>query len=229
MPGFELWLRFHSYLLLQSLSLSLADDINADRLKTGDLVLFNRDPTLYYLPGAAVVWLRKQLAGTGFDQAGLIVLHKGVPHVLEHTFSGPKLRRYDHRIKCARSKEVIVRPLGLQLKPDQQSASKSFVAGVVESDFTGPAGSSAASSSASALDPLKELFAMAIDPEHNASVDLVASYYRAIGVLPSSPSAGTSPTIRPDQLTMLRLVPPSQPLNDHNLRFGSTIWVRDLR
>lgn len=89
--------------------------------------MFKRDPTLYYLPTALIILARQYLADSSsetsnkdamFDQVGVIVLQKGVPYVLEQSSSSSqhgttaKLRRYDARIKCSKSREIIVRPLG---------------------------------------------------------------------------------------------------------------------
>lgn len=48
--------------------------------------------------GAAVVALTKRLSGAKFDHAGVIVMIKGEPFVLEETFSTVEVRRRAIRV-----------------------------------------------------------------------------------------------------------------------------------
>jgi hypothetical protein len=218
------------------------DDMIADRLKTGDIVLFARDWTLYAALGAVVSVARVTFSGVPYDQAGVIVRKQGVPFVLEHTFSGVKLRRYDHRVQCSRSSAILLRPIALRLTPEQLSA----VDGLLEDLL--PAGTPAAAAATGAgdgYDPetgaripvvtpallgagvfgaLAELARFPVNPAANASVDLVARVYGALGLQLASPppsptgtagAAAAAPAPRrapqPPPLAMTDLVPPSQP------------------
>ena len=51
-----------------------ADDILMDALKTGDIILFKRNPLLYYAPGALSIILYQIIHGSSdFDHCGVIV------------------------------------------------------------------------------------------------------------------------------------------------------------
>lgn len=107
---------------LREFSPGSQDEIVSGRLHTGDLILFRRDCTLYACAGGLACALAQAGAAAArpdapFDHVGVIVRVAGVPHVLERTFSGTKLRRYDHRVKLSRSPEVVVRPLAARLPP----------------------------------------------------------------------------------------------------------------
>lgn len=211
-----------------------SDDENiADHLQTGDLVLFARDPTLYAPLGAVVCAARKALTGTPFDQASIIVRRRGTPYVLEHTFSGVKLRRFDHRLQCCRSQAVLLRPLGLgkQLPPERLAALDSLLERVV------PAADDASLHAASMIDDgydangnripvvtlrllsagaagaALELLRLPLAPAANASVDLVAEVYSALGLaLQQAPP----PSAAPRRLAMPDLLPPQQPWADRD-------------
>ena len=120
----------------------------ADQLKSGDLVLFSRDCSKYYvrapicvlgqlalaaLPpvqpcGMAVCAGNKAATGVPFDHAGVIVMWHGFPMLAEWTFGGVKVRPFDERIVCSRAPEVAVRPLARPLTPPQEDALKRAVA-----------------------------------------------------------------------------------------------------
>jgi hypothetical protein len=211
------------------------DDIVADKLATGDLVLFARDCSLYTAWAAATCVARKRLSGSDFDQAGVVVLSRGMgaPMLLEQTSSGVKLRPYPARIKCSRSKGVIVRPLGLPpLSPAQQTGVDAFLTATV--------GRSAKADSAAELPAT--LLAAALHgrraaSEANTSVALVHAFYTEGLGLPlhgkSNPSgrggtaaqsgAGTAPA---GGLAMQDLAPPGQPLAGQS--YGPPTWVRDV-
>jgi hypothetical protein len=213
------------------------DDIVADKLATGDLVLFARDCSLYTAWAAATCVARKRLGGSDFDQAGVVVLSRGAgaPMLLEQTSSGVKLRPYPARIKCSRSKGVIVRPLGLPpLSSGQQTAVDAFLTAAV--------GRSAKADAAAELPAT--LLAAALHgrraaSEANASVALVHAFYTeglgltlhgqangsgsGRGGIAAQSGAGTAPA---GGLAMQDLAPPGQPLVGHS--YGPPTWVRDV-
>jgi hypothetical protein len=99
------------------------DETIAFTLKTGDLVLFQKNCGSYaLLSGLTCLSRQVRLAkeandkdiGAVFDHPGVIVMIKGEPYVLEEGTYGPVLLRYDERIKCSHSKKILIRPL---LKP----------------------------------------------------------------------------------------------------------------
>lgn len=185
---------------------------------------------------------RKELTGLKYDHAGVIVSITGIPHVLEQTAAGPKLRRYDARVKASLAREVVVRPLDLQLTPEQQAAVNQFVAsqcpgtGTQASTAPGPGPSggtvklevqgygSPAPTLAGMLSPLagvchiQELGRLAMgSKEYNTSVQLMTNFYRHIGVLPQASEVGMA------QLANVHYQP--FPLD----RFKRAVWVRDMR
>jgi hypothetical protein len=220
---------------LRQFSPASQDELVAERLKTGDLLLLQRNCTLYTCAGAAVcaarqAWLagfasaRGGAGGGGGggasfapDQAAVVVVLRGVPHVLERTFSGAKLRRYDHRITAARSPEVLLRPLRGRLPRERERALEAWAAAVAGGSGGGDAGSSRVvggargpgeppqqqqatpSAAAAASTPsaaaagdgaLTELLArLPLDASANASVALVADAYAVAGLLPPQTTA----------------------------------------
>lgn len=204
------------------------DERIGDRLQTGDIILFARDPTLYAPLGAAVCAARKSLSGTPFDQAAVVVRRRGTPYILERTFSGVKLRRFDHRLQCCRSEAVLLRPLGLgrlttgqadaldatlaRLLPAAEDASSRPAAGVVDDgyDVNGNRIPVVTPRSLTAGVPgaLRELAWLPLAPATNASVELVEEVYGALGLRRGS-SGVVAAAAAP--LTMADLLPPAQP------------------
>ena len=90
---------------------TFTDDAIMDNLKTGDVLLFSRDPMKHYLPVAVYIMLFKYFHSTEFDHAACIVMdNKGTPHVLESTFTGVKCRPYDVRIMQSKAKQIALVP-----------------------------------------------------------------------------------------------------------------------
>ena len=147
------------------------DEIISNSLKTGDLLLFQRDATLYFLPGALICALRFYRSESLFDQAGVIVMIKGEPCVLERSLSGRvQCRPYDARIKCSRSATILVRPTSLLLSPPEGKTAIEY--------------SRTMTASPAPLEPLfllKELVSLLfINKDHNSSIDLVNDFYSMI-------------------------------------------------
>lgn len=234
------------------------DDVVSDRLRTGDLVLFSRDCFLLYAAGACACAARQQFGGSEFDQAGVIVTRKGIPYVLEQTFSGPKLRRYDHRIKTSRSHEILVRPLGLSLDEAQKAAVERYLESALGSAQAAQHPESAAYEERKGVPVMRGGMAAlgeavrAVASGGNASVDLVADFYRAIGLPPApAPAPAPTPTSSSAGLTARDLAPPSQPFSTKaastasaaasaaaspagghattNVHYKAPVWVRDLQ
>lgn len=89
-----------------------ADDAIMDNLKTGDVLLFSRDPFRHHFPVAMYILLFKAIHKTEFDHAACIVMNtKGLPMVVEATFSGVKFRPYDERIMHSKSKQIALVPI----------------------------------------------------------------------------------------------------------------------
>lgn len=212
------------------------DDLIADGLRTGDVVCFSRDCVLYGLCGAAACLGRKAVGGV-YDHVGVVYLVHGVPHVLEYTPSGVKLRVYSARVRCSRSREVVVRPLRPQLTPGELEAATGFVARVVEKKGGGgvPSPPPPEAMAATLLSPpacvnaLGELGAMALNPGSNPSAAFVGEFYGACGVLQGGgSSSSTTPSPSPP-LTMSALAPTKQPKwSTPGRHFGPPVWVRDL-
>jgi hypothetical protein len=94
------------------------DELVASTLQSGALVLFKRNCTTY--PGLAGVQCaldKWAAAPDAFDHVGIIVMQNGEPFVLERTYTGVQMRRYDHRVKLSLSKEIAVRQLQVPLAP----------------------------------------------------------------------------------------------------------------
>ena len=149
------------------------DEIIANSLKTGDLILFQRDPTLYFLPGALVCALRSYRSGCQFDQAGVIVMVKGEPYVLERSLSGQiRCRPYDARIKCSRSATILLRPTSLLLSPSERKSATEY--------------SNTLTSLPAPLEPLfliQEVVSLLVNPDFNSSITLVNDFYSRIEIL----------------------------------------------
>jgi hypothetical protein len=214
------------------------DDLVADTLRTGDLLLFSRDCVLYCCAGAAVCEARKACSGCSFDQAAAIVCLRGVPHVLERTHSGAKLRRYDARIRCSRSREVLLRRL-LHTSAEQRAAGEAFAAQLQQQQpqqpqqlLPGEAMRSSMLDPAAAAGALQEaLTIVAQDGSANSSLPLLEAFYAAMGLSlknsqPRSSSSSSSSSSQ--RLSMQRLAPPAQPWASRCC-FGESVWVRDLR
>ncbi|KAG5192674.1 hypothetical protein JKP88DRAFT_190919 [Tribonema minus] len=88
------------------------DDILADKLKTGDLLLFRRNWALMQPPAAALALAARAVFNTRYDHVGLVIKDRfGVPLVLEVTQLGLRLRRFDERVSWSRSDEIVALPL----------------------------------------------------------------------------------------------------------------------
>jgi len=235
------------------------DAVVADALKTGDLVLFARDCTLYTGCAGVVCAARQQLGGDAFDQAAVIVMRDGAPHVLELTARGPRCRPYDARILFSRSSSVIVRPLLSRAGAlDADRAHRARVNAFVTAATSGPAatgGAAAAGSppgtapadvaAAAALGRVgaasggvagmaKELLATPLDAaSSNASVAFVLQFYEAVGVVSPSGGAGGGTAAPPRRLGVAELSGKApgatQRLAAVGLHVGDRVWVRQLR
>lgn len=129
------------------------DEIVANGLKTGDVVLFRRDAATYPLATGLAVVLRQLVLSERedatsspqtraralqqalsvssaplFDHVGVIVMKHGEPHVLEATIWGPQLLPYDARIRCSHCKKVSIRSLAAPLPPAAALSMEAFAA-----------------------------------------------------------------------------------------------------
>ena len=211
-----------------------ADDVLASTLRTGDVVLFSRDAVLYGFAGALACEARQRWGGSGFDHAGVIVVRAGEPHLLEATQSGIKLRRYDARVRCSRSREIAVRPLGRVANEDALDAAalRAFLVaeGVYEGDAPFPTVAPAALERGSQLDIRSALRALTeavrivtgIEPSANASAALVGRVYEHALRIPRARVVGGSTSTPP--LTMRDLE--GQPWGG-GARLKAPRWVRD--
>lgn len=205
-----------------------ADDVLSDNLATGDLILFSRDSKLYYLPAALLSMLRKKTGGTEFDQAGMIVVIRGIPHVLEQSSLEMKLRRYDARVKSSRSKEIVIRRLQPALEAGQLQALHTFlhqqkllvaaqpptVASEEEQLVAGKQ-----KDYAGVLGELVKTVAGGGRADCNASVMAVERLYcDVLGLQRKEQQAGWR---------MKQLLFPEQPLQRQS-RLSEPLWVRDL-
>lgn len=232
------------------------DDIIADSLKTGDIILFNRDPLLYYLPASITIALRKLASSSSSstsssssylsnkrtssvpDHIGIIILHQGIPYVIEQTFSGIKARRYDHRIRCSRSKEIIVRPLVHELRSEEKLLSGQFLQRYLSSTNSSSGGNNSNTSVIGSTDtilyPWNELFRTLLttwtrsksikENSSSSSLYLLQQYYQTIGLYSRNVPTDTKPA-----LGIIDCLPNNQPLQGtETLYSNKVIWVRDL-
>lgn len=112
-----------------------ADDAFADALRTGDVLLFSHDCALKPPLGAGLCAAAKHAAGGGrdrFDHVGIVIMRNFVPHVLEVTFSGVRVRPYDQRVAGALADQVVLR----RLRREPATAAASAPAAVVEEYVT---------------------------------------------------------------------------------------------
>ena len=123
------------------------EEMVSNRLKTGDLIFFRRNPVLMQPPFALLCLAGRKVLGEPqaenpdksdenaggaeeYDHVGAIVKDRfGTPHVLEVTFRGVRLRRFDERIAWSKSDEITCVPLnkplsdGLRQKADRWARS----------------------------------------------------------------------------------------------------------
>jgi len=102
-----------------------ADDMVADSLRTGDVVLFSRKWYNYHLPTALLVKAQETFYGGEYDHSGIIVMKAGTPYVLETTpIRGVQCRRFEERIRHSSSSHIVVLTLNksksLSVQQDQQ-------------------------------------------------------------------------------------------------------------
>jgi hypothetical protein len=92
--------------------LGSADELLADNLSSGDIVLFNRRFYRYHLPTALMIKAQQMLYETEFDHGGVIVMKSGVPYLLEKTpFWGVKCRPFEDRVRNSAAAHIIVIPV----------------------------------------------------------------------------------------------------------------------
>jgi hypothetical protein len=92
--------------------LGSADELLADNLSSGDIVLFNRRFYRYHLPTAIMIKAQQMLYETEFDHGGVIVMKSGVPYLMERTpFWGVKCRPFEDRVRNSAAAYIIVIPV----------------------------------------------------------------------------------------------------------------------
>lgn len=202
------------------------DDVIASSLRTGDLVLLRRDCLLHGCAVGAACAARQQLGGAEFDAAGVVVIRAGEPWLLERTAGGVRLRPYPARVRCSRAREIAVRPLartGAGAPPPLTDAALRALLselGALDAEgrpVRGGGGSLLdARATAAALGEAARI--SAVDPRHNASLEVVERFYAAMGL--ERGGASSVP------LAMADLAPPAQPWR--GTRYAPTVWVRDL-
>lgn len=217
------------------------DEIVAERLRTGDLVLFARDCTLYTGCAGVICAVRRAAGGCDFDQAGVIVRAGagGDPCVLELTTAGVRLRPYDARVRRSRSPRIVVMPLAaaapgaLDAGGALRARVDAFVAAAIDAPGAAPFPSGASGAAS-------ELLALPADPAgSNASVRFALQFYSAVGVLDAR-GAGRVPVDSSDPAALavachgvgagvLAGTAPGATarLAALRLRFGRPVWVRD--
>jgi len=206
------------------------DDIVSEGLRTGDTILFSRDCVLYGACGAFSCAVRRSMgSGGSYDHVGVIYVHHGEPHVLEYTNSGVKFRKYSARVRCSRSREIVVRPLLPGLGTEGLELASRFVVrevgpiGVAGGRLESPPLAMSASlfSITSSVSALKEAFvALLINSSYNSSVSFVERFYSDIGVIKVD---GTN-----DVALDMSDVAPGKRSKQGALKLGAPIWVRDL-
>jgi hypothetical protein len=227
------------------------DDLKADSLRTGDLVVFSRDCVLYGPCGALACEARKRGPGGDgtYDHVGVVVLHHGVPHVLERTHSGAHLRRFSARVRCSRAREIFVRPLVPPLTPAQARAAAAAAAAELaptpleqhlqrwQQGTPAEAMAAAMASPAAATHALAEAGALLVGLQAaNSSVALARRFYASV-LQPEAGSAGgqaaqgSSSSSSGSDLTRLGALPVSKrhtAAAATGSQFGPPYWFRDL-
>lgn len=203
------------------------DEIVANGLKTGDIVLFRRDAASYPLASGLAVFFRQlalnerektssgsstkqnnsassagrtQQPSPAFDHVGVIVMRSGEPYVLETSTWGPVLRPYDARIRCSLCKKVAVRPLAAPLPLPVARSMESFAASI--------AGKPTNPHVPWVVEPVRDLvravtsfIAAAEEDATSPATELVAEAYYTAGILPASGSAAPAPALPTVKLT----------------------------
>lgn len=86
-----------------------ADDMLADSLNSGDVVLFNRRWYTYHIPTAFLVKAQKAVFGGEYDHSGVIVMKSGTPYILEKTpLHGVKCEKFEDRVRASSAASIIV-------------------------------------------------------------------------------------------------------------------------
>lgn len=185
------------------------DEIVSSQLRTGDLLLFSRDATLYTGLAAITIASRKALTGCAYDHVGVVVVRGHVPHVLERSPNGcAHLRRFDARVKMSTAREIVWRPLHAT-RPVDAAALSAFIEETVEVDSPGLL--------------LKECFIYPVRRDANASLEYVQEAYAAMGV---TAAAGTRLRML-DVVDVQQRAAPRAPFT--NATLGKPAWIRDLR
>lgn len=89
------------------------DDIVADNLQTGDILLFKRKWFYHYLPMALNILFYQYITESEFDHAGVVVTDKfGKVWVVENTpFKGVQCRTFNERVAYSESQSITLIPL----------------------------------------------------------------------------------------------------------------------
>jgi hypothetical protein len=112
-----------------------ADDILANQLETGDIILFSRRSYQYHLPVAVLIKLRQLLYDSPIDHGGVIVVKEGIPYVMERCpFKGVQARPFEERIRRSRSADIMV--IAAEKSGPWNAAQKQSVATEVERQVT---------------------------------------------------------------------------------------------
>ena len=113
------------------------EDTISESLQTGDLVFFNR-PCFVMQPCGSALCAATKMASPNerkFDHMGMIIVGKDYkPMLVEHTFSGTKLRPWDERLSRSLAGEVIIRPLRMRRTTESMDRLREIVETTVEQD-----------------------------------------------------------------------------------------------
>jgi hypothetical protein len=91
-----------------------ADDVLADNLITGDILLFSRRWYNHHIPMAVAIKLYQTIHKTDFDHCGIVICDPktGVPYVYETSpWDRPRLKKFSEVILDSRAHQIILRPL----------------------------------------------------------------------------------------------------------------------
>lgn len=104
------------------------NDMIADGLQTGDIVLFSGNCMLMKPWAAMICMATKSICNSQYSQCGVVVVDRlGVPQVLEATHSGCKLRPYDQRVLHSHSHAIAIKPLKVERTPEMIASMRQFV------------------------------------------------------------------------------------------------------
>ena len=179
------------------------DDMIAEKLQTGDILFFNRDPLTMRPINALLCVCRKHFGGTDFDHCGVIVKsgNELMPRVVEASRFGVTVTPYDERVLRSTATEIWAQPLHFDRTPEKSEQATIFL-----KEREGGNGKMVSSGELTAS--IRE--AVSRDGVH-PSASLVAAMLQSLGVLGVKESGGSSSEPLMGMRDLVALVEASSP------------------